>query len=81
MASDFSSAEIHLGMELFTLGTLSSVRASLRPDLLAEPTHVMLARAGLLEQVGVVEIDPSLFTYCGYSPLVPRSAAVFRCSD
>ena len=60
MASDFSSAEIHLGMELFTLGTLSSVRASLRPDLLAEPTHVMLARAGLLEQVGVVEIDPSL---------------------
>jgi prolyl-tRNA editing enzyme YbaK/EbsC (Cys-tRNA(Pro) deacylase) len=47
-------------MELFRLGTLSSVPASLRPDLLAEPTHQALARAGLLEQVGVVEIDPSL---------------------
>jgi prolyl-tRNA editing enzyme YbaK/EbsC (Cys-tRNA(Pro) deacylase) len=47
-------------MELFRLGTLSSVPASLRTDLLAEPTHHALARAGLLEQVGVVEIDPSL---------------------
>jgi prolyl-tRNA editing enzyme YbaK/EbsC (Cys-tRNA(Pro) deacylase) len=47
-------------MELFRLGTLSSVPAALRPDLLAEPTHDTLARAGLLEQVGVVEIDPSL---------------------
>jgi len=47
-------------MELFTLGTLSSVPASFRPDLLAAPTHHTLARAGLLEQVGVVEIDPSL---------------------
>ena len=47
-------------MELFRLGTLSSVPASLRPDLLAEPTRLALARSGLLEQVGVVEIDPSL---------------------
>ena len=47
-------------MELFTLGTLSGVPASLRPDLLAEPTQHALAQAGLLEQVGVVEIDPSL---------------------
>jgi prolyl-tRNA editing enzyme YbaK/EbsC (Cys-tRNA(Pro) deacylase) len=47
-------------MELFTLGTLSSVPASLRPDLLAEPTRLTLARVGLLEQVGVAEIDPSL---------------------
>jgi prolyl-tRNA editing enzyme YbaK/EbsC (Cys-tRNA(Pro) deacylase) len=47
-------------MELFRLGTLSSVPASLRPDLLAESTLDTLARAGLLEQVGVVEIDPSL---------------------
>jgi prolyl-tRNA editing enzyme YbaK/EbsC (Cys-tRNA(Pro) deacylase) len=47
-------------MGLFRLGTLSSVPAALRPDLLAEPTRDTLARAGLLEQVGVVEIDPSL---------------------
>jgi prolyl-tRNA editing enzyme YbaK/EbsC (Cys-tRNA(Pro) deacylase) len=47
-------------MELFRLGTLSSVPASLRPDLLAAPTRLALARSGLLEQVGVVEIDPSL---------------------
>jgi prolyl-tRNA editing enzyme YbaK/EbsC (Cys-tRNA(Pro) deacylase) len=47
-------------MELFRLGTLSSVPASLRPDLLAEPTQHALAGAGLLEQVGVVEIDPAL---------------------
>jgi prolyl-tRNA editing enzyme YbaK/EbsC (Cys-tRNA(Pro) deacylase) len=47
-------------MELFTLGTLSSVPASLRPDLLAQPTRLTLARVGLLEQVGVAEIDPSL---------------------
>jgi hypothetical protein len=47
-------------MELFTLGRLSSVPVSLRPDLLAEPTRLTLANAGLLEQVGVAEIDPSL---------------------
>jgi prolyl-tRNA editing enzyme YbaK/EbsC (Cys-tRNA(Pro) deacylase) len=47
-------------MELFRLGTLSSVPASRRPDLLAEPTRFALVQAGLLEQVGVVEIDPSL---------------------
>jgi len=47
-------------MELFTLGTLSSVPASLRPDLLAEATRLALRHAGLLEKVGVVEIDPSL---------------------
>jgi prolyl-tRNA editing enzyme YbaK/EbsC (Cys-tRNA(Pro) deacylase) len=47
-------------MELLRLGTLSSVPASLRPDLLAEPTRLALAQAGLLEQVGVVAIDPAL---------------------
>jgi prolyl-tRNA editing enzyme YbaK/EbsC (Cys-tRNA(Pro) deacylase) len=47
-------------MELFRLGALSSVPASLRPDLLAEPTRLALARSGLLDQVGVVEIDPAL---------------------
>ena len=45
-----------------TLQTRHAVErsAARRPDLLAEPTHDALARAGLLEQVGVVEIDPSL---------------------
>jgi hypothetical protein len=47
-------------MGLFRLGRLSSDPASLRPDLLAEPTRLALAHTGLLEQVGVVEIDPSL---------------------
>jgi hypothetical protein len=47
-------------MELFKLGTLSAVPASLRPDLFAEPTHRALAHAGWLDQVGVTEIDPSL---------------------
>jgi prolyl-tRNA editing enzyme YbaK/EbsC (Cys-tRNA(Pro) deacylase) len=44
----------------FTLGTLSSVPASLRPDLLAESTQAALRGAGLLDEVGVVEIDPAL---------------------
>jgi prolyl-tRNA editing enzyme YbaK/EbsC (Cys-tRNA(Pro) deacylase) len=44
----------------FRLGALSGVPASLRPDLLAGPTLSALAEAGLLEAVGVVEIDPDL---------------------
>lgn len=47
-------------MGTFSLGTLSSVPASVRPDLLAEPTQAALARAGLLDDVGVVEIDPAV---------------------
>ncbi|MGA2528822.1 MAG: YbaK/EbsC family protein [Acidimicrobiales bacterium] len=47
-------------MGTFSLGTLSSVPASRRLDLLAEPTRRALDRAGLLEEIGVVEIDPSL---------------------
>jgi prolyl-tRNA editing enzyme YbaK/EbsC (Cys-tRNA(Pro) deacylase) len=47
-------------MGTFKLGSLSSVPASGRPDLLAEPTQRMLTEAGLLDDVGVVEIDPSL---------------------
>lgn len=47
-------------MGLFSLGSLSSVPASARPDLLAEPTRMALQAAGLLDDVGVVEIDPSL---------------------
>jgi prolyl-tRNA editing enzyme YbaK/EbsC (Cys-tRNA(Pro) deacylase) len=45
-------------MGSFTLGALSSVPASQRPDLLAQPTLEMLERHELLERVGVVEIDP-----------------------
>ena len=48
------------GMGTFTLGKLSSVPASGRPDLLAVPTLKALAGAGLLNDVGVVEIDPAL---------------------
>jgi prolyl-tRNA editing enzyme YbaK/EbsC (Cys-tRNA(Pro) deacylase) len=47
-------------MGTFTVGALSSVPASSRPDLLAAPTHAALASAGLLDLVGVVEIDPAL---------------------
>jgi prolyl-tRNA editing enzyme YbaK/EbsC (Cys-tRNA(Pro) deacylase) len=44
----------------FTLGTLSSVPASQHPDLLAAPTHAALVATGLLDAVGVVEIDPAV---------------------
>ncbi len=47
-------------MATFTLGSLSSVPASERPDLLAEPTLRALRSSGLLEAVGVVEIDPAV---------------------
>jgi prolyl-tRNA editing enzyme YbaK/EbsC (Cys-tRNA(Pro) deacylase) len=47
-------------MGAFTLGGLSSVPASRRPDLLGEPTRGWLTRAGWLDSVGVVEIDPAL---------------------
>jgi prolyl-tRNA editing enzyme YbaK/EbsC (Cys-tRNA(Pro) deacylase) len=47
-------------MGSFKLGALSSVSASLRPDLLAEPTLAALIRMRLLDDVGVVEIDPAL---------------------
>jgi prolyl-tRNA editing enzyme YbaK/EbsC (Cys-tRNA(Pro) deacylase) len=48
------------GMGTFTLGSLSSVPAAGRPDLLAVPTLRTLAAMGLLNEVGVVEIDPAL---------------------
>jgi prolyl-tRNA editing enzyme YbaK/EbsC (Cys-tRNA(Pro) deacylase) len=44
----------------FSLGTLSSVPASARPDLLAEPTRALLSAEDLLDDVGVVEIDPAV---------------------
>lgn len=47
-------------MGTFDLGSLSGVPASLRPDLLAEPTRAALTSAGSLDDVGVVEIDPAL---------------------
>lgn len=48
------------GTGYYTLGGLSSVPASQRPELLAAPTREMLERDGLLDQVGVVEIDPAV---------------------
>jgi prolyl-tRNA editing enzyme YbaK/EbsC (Cys-tRNA(Pro) deacylase) len=47
-------------MSLFTLGSLVAVPASSRPDLLASSTREALALAGLLDEVGVVEIDPAV---------------------
>ncbi len=47
-------------MASFELGRLSAVPASTRPDLLAAPTRLALERAGLLDSVGVVEIDPAV---------------------
>jgi prolyl-tRNA editing enzyme YbaK/EbsC (Cys-tRNA(Pro) deacylase) len=47
-------------MSLFTLGGLVAVPASSRTDLLASPTLAALEAAGLLDVVGVVEIDPTV---------------------
>ena len=44
----------------YQLGSLVSGPAGHRPDLLAPATHDALARAGLLDDVGVVEIDPAV---------------------
>jgi prolyl-tRNA editing enzyme YbaK/EbsC (Cys-tRNA(Pro) deacylase) len=47
-------------MTVFQLGTLAGVPAAARPDLLGEPTRAALDRLGLLDQVGVAEIDPAI---------------------
>src|ERR1700730_6795483 len=44
----------------FTLGGLAGVPASSRPDLLGDQTRSALTTAGLLDEVGVAEIDPAL---------------------
>lgn len=44
----------------FTLGALSTVPALERIDLLAPPVLAALTDAGLLDEVGVVEIDPAV---------------------
>ncbi len=43
-----------------TLGGLTSVPASARPDLLAAPVLAAITAAGLLDEVGVVEIDAAI---------------------
>ncbi|WP_111719507.1 YbaK/EbsC family protein [Homoserinimonas sp. OAct 916] len=47
-------------MGTFTLGRLTTVPASTRLDLLAEPVAAALIAAGVLDKVGVVEIDPDI---------------------
>jgi prolyl-tRNA editing enzyme YbaK/EbsC (Cys-tRNA(Pro) deacylase) len=47
-------------MALFTLGGLIAEPACTRTDLLAAPTLAALDAAGLLDAVGVVEIDPTI---------------------
>jgi prolyl-tRNA editing enzyme YbaK/EbsC (Cys-tRNA(Pro) deacylase) len=44
----------------FTLGSLTTVPASGRADLLAPSTLALLIEEGLLDEVGVVEIDPAV---------------------
>jgi prolyl-tRNA editing enzyme YbaK/EbsC (Cys-tRNA(Pro) deacylase) len=47
-------------MNLFTLGSLVAEPAATRTELLAPPTLAALDAAGLLDAVGVVEIDPEI---------------------
>ena len=47
-------------MAAFRLGTLSSVPASARLDLVAEPTRTVLEHTGLVADVGIAEIDPAV---------------------
>ncbi|HUB70264.1 MAG TPA: YbaK/EbsC family protein [Acidimicrobiales bacterium] len=48
------------GRGRYSVGGLSTVPASERPDLLAAATLEVLGRAGLMDAVGVVEIDPAI---------------------
>ncbi len=47
-------------MVAFRLGTLTSVPASTRPDLVAEPTRAVLEQTGLVDDVAIAEIDPAV---------------------
>jgi prolyl-tRNA editing enzyme YbaK/EbsC (Cys-tRNA(Pro) deacylase) len=57
----FGSPVLHIrNMGVFTLGGLTTVPASSDTALLAPTTAGALTSAGLLDAVGVVEIDPSV---------------------
>jgi len=47
-------------MGVFTVGSLTSVPVASAPELVGAPTAAALERLGLLDDVGVVEIDPGL---------------------
>lgn len=47
-------------MGVFTVGRLTSVPVASSPELVGPPTVAALERLGLLDDVGVVEIDPEL---------------------
>jgi prolyl-tRNA editing enzyme YbaK/EbsC (Cys-tRNA(Pro) deacylase) len=47
-------------MGVFTVGLLTSVPVASAPGLVGAPTLAALERLGLLDDVGVVEIDPDL---------------------
>jgi prolyl-tRNA editing enzyme YbaK/EbsC (Cys-tRNA(Pro) deacylase) len=47
-------------MGVFTVGRLTSVPVASAPGLVGAPTLAALERLGLLDDVGVVEIDPGL---------------------
>jgi len=65
-------------MSFLTLGSLSAVPVSTRPDLVAPAVAAALAAAGLADEVGVAEIDPAVSdtaaTEAAYG--VPASALV-----
>lgn len=45
---------------MITLGGLIGVAASTRPELLSAPSFELLERLGMLDEVAVVEIDPTI---------------------
>jgi prolyl-tRNA editing enzyme YbaK/EbsC (Cys-tRNA(Pro) deacylase) len=47
-------------MSLYSIGALDAVPVSARPDLVAPPVLAALEAAGLVDTVGVVEVDPAL---------------------
>ena len=47
-------------MGVFTVGKLTSMPVASAPELVGAPTVAALERLGLLDDVGVVEIDPDL---------------------
>ncbi|CAN5157943.1 YbaK/EbsC family protein [soil metagenome] len=47
-------------MPNYSLGSLTAVPASSRPELLAAPVLAAITAAGLLDEVGVVEIDAAI---------------------
>ncbi|MFF1572858.1 YbaK/EbsC family protein [Leifsonia sp. NPDC058292] len=63
-------------MGVFTLGRLTTVPASSNTALLAPTTTGLLMSAGLLDEVGVVEIDPAVSDTAATREMFDLDAAV-----